>query len=163
VPPMLRVSMGSAEQHLKPHAAPATTARVLFLDRDTSSVEVLAGDLEAAGVETLIAHYPEEVSFFLKTPDARKLTAVVCDVMAFRSDQDLTVLFRTWKQDAPTVSLLLAFKADNGAEAERAQRVPTVLTAGYLPRPLSKTKVAETLTNLNKRSATSTGRMNVKS
>jgi hypothetical protein len=110
----------------------------------------------------LIAHYPEEVGFFLKTPDARKLTAVVCDVMAFRSDQDLTTLFRTWKQDAPGVALLLSFRADHGAEAEKAQRVPTVLTAGYLPRPLEKNKVVETISGLSRKSATGTGRLPAK-
>jgi len=154
VPPMLRVSMSGAERFLEPQQGPPKTARVLFLDRDTSGLESLAGELEAAGLETLIAHYPEEVAFFLKTPDARKLTAVVCDVMAFRSDQDLTALFRAWKQDAPGLALLLSFKADHGAESEKAQRVPTVLTAGYLPRPLEKTRVLETIGNLGKKPAT---------
>jgi hypothetical protein len=162
VPPMLRVSMSSAERFLEPQQGAPKSARALFLDRDTSGLETLAGELEAAGIETLIAHYPEEVSFFLKTPDARKLTAVVCDVMAFRSDQDLTGLFRAWKQDAPTVSLLLSFKADHAAEAEKAQRVPTVLTAGYLPRPLERAKVTETITSIGKRSALGTGRFPAK-
>jgi hypothetical protein len=162
VPPALRVSLSSTERFLAPKQGPAPTARTLFLDRDTAGLEALAAELEAAGIEALVAHYPEEVSFFLKTPDARKLTAVICDVMAFRSDQDLTGLFRAWKQDAPGVSLLLSFKADHAAEAEKAQRVPTVLTAGYLPRPLEKGKVSDTIVNLGKRAATATGRLSAK-
>ena len=163
VPPMLRVSMSGAERFLEPQQGPPRTARVLFLDRDTAGLETLAGELEAAGIDTLIAHYPEEVSFFLKTPDSRGLTALVCDVMAFRSDQDLTTLFRTWKQDAPGLALLLSFKADHGAESEKAQRVPTVLAGGYLPRPLEKTKVIETIVSLGKKSTTGTGRLPIKS
>ncbi len=117
--------------------------RILFLDRDVSSVDRLAGELEAAGVDVLIAHYPEEVGFFLKTPEARRLTAMICDVMAFRGDQNLLELFRSWRSDLPSLSLLLSFRADNPAETEKAQRVPVVLTAGYLTRPLDRQAVLD--------------------
>jgi hypothetical protein len=150
VPPALRIAFSGAEEALavegETQARPTagrTTGRVLFLDRDTAGVERIASELEAAGLEVLIAHYPEEVGFFLKTPDARKLTAMVCDVMAFRGDQNLLDLFRAWRQDQSNLALLLSFKADSAAETEKAQRIPVVLTAGYLTRPLDRQAVLD--------------------
>jgi DNA-binding response OmpR family regulator len=133
----------AAENEGRERPAGRATGRVLFLDRDTTGVEQIAGELEEAGLEVLIAHYPEEVGFFLKTPDARKLTAMVCDVMAFRGDQNLLDLFRTWRQDQSNLALLLSFKADSSAETEKAQRIPVVLTAGYLTRPLDRQAVLD--------------------
>lgn len=160
VPPTLRVAFGDLEGYAKPpevESQPRLVSppapRVLFLDRDTTGIDRLAGELEAAGVEVLVAHYPEEVSFFLKTPEARRLSVVICDVMAFRPDQDLMDLFRQWRQEIPSLALLLSFKADNPSEAERAQRVPVVLTAGYLPRPLERPALLEAITNIRKRQA----------
>ncbi len=91
------------------------------------------------------------MTFFIKTPDARGLSAVVCDVMAFRSDQNLSELFKSWRQDLPSLGLYLTFKADNPTEAEKAQRIPSVLTAGYLPRPLQKESLIEAFHQLGKR------------
>jgi hypothetical protein len=151
VPPTLRVAVGSLEDLLVKHevmraTAPGTRlARVLFLDRDTAGIERLASDLEAGGVDVLIAHYPEEVSFFLKTPDARTLTVGVLDVMSLRGDQDASDMVRLWRQELPHVGWMLSFKPDHPAESERAQRVPVVLTAGYLTRPLEKRSVIDAL------------------
>ena len=156
VPPTLRVAFSSVEEILAAEGnlagRPANRlARVLFLDRDTSSLDQLAGDLESGGIEVLVAHYPEEVGFFLKTPDARRLTAMVCDVKAFRGDQDLLELFRSWRQDAPNLSLLLSFKADNPGETEKAQRIPVVMTAGYLTRPFDRQAVIDAIGTIARR------------
>jgi chromosome segregation ATPase len=151
VPPTLRVAVSSVEELLVKHEAMRATvpgtrlARVLFLDRDTAGIERLASDLEAGGVDVLVAHYPEEVSFFLKTPDARSLTVGVLDVMALRGDQDASDMVRLWRQELPHVGWMLSFKPDHPAESERAQRVPVVLTAGYLTRPLEKRAVIDSL------------------
>ena len=157
VPPTLRVSMAGAE------SAPVRTSlrrptahtgiRVLLLDRDTPGLDALAGDLERAGLEVLVAHYPEEVSFFLKTSEAKRLTAAVCDVMAFRGDSDVIEAFRAWRHDLPGLALFLSFKADNPSEAERARRVPSVLTAGYLKRPLASGPLLDALVALPRRGA----------
>jgi hypothetical protein len=146
VPPNLRISVVDAERLLNPEGAARRTTprpRVLLLDRDTASLGPLAGDLEAAGIEALIAHYPEEVTFFLKTPESRGLTSLVCDVMAFRPDQNLMDLFKAWRQDVPGLAFLLSFRADNPSEAEKAQRIPVTLAAGYLPRPLQRESLVE--------------------
>lgn len=155
VPPTLRVSMAGAESALAEEAGPARPAqmgvRVLLLDRDTPGLDRVAADLEQAGLEVLVAHYPEEVSFFLKTSEAKRLAAAVCDVMAFRGDQDVIEAFRAWRQDLPGLALYLSFKADNPTEAERARRVPSVLTAGYLKRPLDSGVLVEALVALGRR------------
>lgn len=157
VPPTLRVSMAGAESALAHDAGPPRTAqmgiRVLLLDRDAPGLDQLASDLEQAGLEVLVAHYPEEVSFFLKTPEAKRLAAAVCDVMAFRGDQNVIEAFRAWRQDLPGLALFLSFKADNPAEAERARHVPSVLTAGYLKRPLESGPLVEALVALGRRPA----------
>ncbi|HEY7512873.1 MAG TPA: hypothetical protein VIC87_00265, partial [Vicinamibacteria bacterium] len=146
LPPALRVAIAPVEQLLDPEAGPrAKRPRVLFLDRDFTTLGGLAAELEAAGFEVLIAHYPEEVSFFLSTPSAQGLGAIVCDVMALRSDQPLSSLVRSWKDSVPTTRLLLSFKADVTTEAERVQRVPTSLTAGYLRRPLQRDTVVDAI------------------
>jgi len=157
VPPSLRVSMSGVESALaEDRAAGAPQAplgvRVLLLDRDAAGLERLACELEAAGLEVLVAHYPEEVSFFLKTPEARRLAAAVCDVMAFRGDQDVIEAFRAWRQDLSGLALFLSFRADQPTEAERARRVPSVLTAGYLKRPLESGPLVEALIALSRRS-----------
>jgi predicted nucleic acid-binding Zn-ribbon protein len=157
VPPTLRVSMSGAEEALgedgKPAAPPPLGIRVLLLDRDTPGLDTLASELEAAGLDVLVAHYPEEVAFFLKTPEARRLAAAVCDVMAFRADQELAESFRAWRQDLPGLALFISFMADHPTEAERARRVPSPLTAGYLKRPLESGLVVEALVALGRRPA----------
>jgi hypothetical protein len=157
VPPTLRVSMSGAENALaedgRPAARPALGIRVLLLDRDAPGLDALASDLENAGLDVLVAHYPEEVAFFLKTPEAKRLAAAVCDVMAFRADQEVADAFRAWRHDVPGVALFISFMADHPTEAERARRVPSLLTAGYLKRPLESGPVVEALVGLNRRSA----------
>jgi predicted nucleic acid-binding Zn-ribbon protein len=157
VPPTLRVSMSGAEAALgedgKGAARPPLGIRVLLLDRDTPGLDALASDLEAAGLDVLVAHYPEEVAFFLKTPEAKRLAAAVCDVMAFRADQELADSFRAWRQDVPGLALFISFMADHPTEAERARRVPSLLTAGYLKRPLESGPVVEALVALGRRPA----------
>jgi hypothetical protein len=64
---MLRVSMSSAERFLEPQQGAAKTARALFLDRDTSGLEALAGELERPGSRRS-SPLPREVSFFLRLP-----------------------------------------------------------------------------------------------
>jgi hypothetical protein len=98
-----------------------------------------------------VAHYPEEVSFFLQTPEAKRLAAAVCDVMAFRGDQNVIEAFRTWRHDLPGLALFLSFNADSPAEAERARRVPSVLAAGYVKRPLESGPLVESLVALGRR------------
>jgi len=112
--------------------------------------------LETAGLDVLVAHYPEEVAFFLKTPESKRLAAAVCDVMAFRADQEVADAFRAWRQDLPGLALFISFMADRPTEAERARRVPSLLTAGYLKRPLESGPIVEALVALGKRSGVRT-------
>ena len=157
VPPTLRVSFSDAEALLDAGGGvekrqPAS-AQVLLLDRDVPGLHGLARALEDGGLDVLIAHYPEEVGFFLKTAAARRVTALVCDVMAFRQNQDLLETVSAWRRDLPNLPVLLSFKTDTPLEAERARRVPVVLTAGYLPRPLDLRAVVDALAASSKRQA----------
>ena len=153
MPPALRIAIVPLEAIPELGAArpKAGRPRVVFLDRDLTGLDTIAGELETAGLEVLFAHYAEEVGFFLKTPDARGVTALVCDVMAFRPEQDLPELVRAWKHSAPGAGFFLSFKADNRAESERAHRVPTVLAAGYLPRPLRCDAILTGIATIGKR------------
>ena len=154
VPPTVRVSCAEAEALLDPKPpSSARTARILLLDRDAPMLGALATELESEGMDVLIAHHPDEVTLFLKTPDARGLTALVLDVLALRSDENLAELVRGWRRDLPGLPLFLAFRADNATEAERAQRIPSTSTAGYLQRPLQKPAVLDAVTNLIRRAA----------
>jgi chromosome segregation ATPase len=148
VPPTLRIAFSGVEDLFpadKPAAGrPGPVPRLLLLDRDVTSLEPVAADLEQLGIDALLAHYPEEVSFFLKTPDARRLSGVVCDVMAFRSDQDLLDLFRAWRRDLPSLTVVLSFQPEIPTESQRVQRVPA-RTAGSVPRPVSRSAIVEAL------------------
>jgi len=135
VPPMLRIAFGSVEEAFGVSVA-ASATRVLLLDRNVTRLESVAADLEEGGLTPLIAHYPEEISFFLKMPEGDRTTAVICDVMAFRPEQDLLDLFRLWRRDVPSLTIVLCYQADNPAEQERVVGVPT-RTAGRLPMPLT--------------------------
>jgi hypothetical protein len=157
VPPTLRVSFSDAEAVLGAREGvgrrDGATAHVLFLDRDVPGLEALSRALEAGRVEVLIAHYPEEVAFFLKTAASRRVTALVCDVMAFRADQDLLETLGGWRRDLPNLPVILSFKADVPLEAERAQRVPVTLTAGYLPRPMELRALTDALAAITRRTS----------
>jgi hypothetical protein len=135
VPPMLRIAFGSVEEAFGVSVA-ASPTRVLLLDRNVTRLEGVAAELEKGGLTSLIAHYPEEISFFLKMPEGDRTTAIVCDVMAFRPEQDLLDLFRLWRRDVPSLTIVLCYQADNPAEQERVVGVPT-RTAGRLPMPLT--------------------------
>ncbi len=154
VPPTVRVSCAEAESLLDPKpAANASIARILLLDRDAPMLGALAGELESEGMDVLIAHHPDEVTLFLKTPDARGLTALILDVLSLRSDENLAELVRGWRRDLPGLPLFLTFRADNATEAERAQRIPSTSTAGYLQRPLQKAAVLDAVMSLVRRAA----------
>jgi len=56
--------------------------------------------------------------------------------MAFRPEQDLLDLFRLWRRDVPSLTIVLSYQPDNPAEQERVVGVPT-RTAGRLPMPLT--------------------------
>ena len=152
LPPTVRVWVGEAESLLdaKP-ARDAQLGRILLLDRDAPMLSTLAGELEQAGLDVLIAHHPDEVALFLKTPDAQGLTALVLDVLALRPDQNLAELVRAWRHDQPGLAVFLTFRADNSTESERAQRLPSTATAGYLPRPLQKKALLDAVATLSRR------------
>jgi hypothetical protein len=118
---------------------------VALLDRDAASVESLVDELESEGLDIKIANYPEELALLMKTPAARTLDVVVCDVLAFRPDQTVAGLFRGWQKDRPGLAFFLSFNMEDAAEAERAKRVPMSLTAGRLPRPIPATELVEKL------------------
>jgi len=154
VPPTVRVSCAEAEALLDPNPSTnAKTARILLLDRDAPMLGALAGELEKEGLDVLIAHHPAEVTLFLKTPDAKGLTALILDVLALRSDENLAELVRGWRRDLPGLPLFLTFRADNATETEKAQRIPSTSTAGYLQRPLQKATLLDAVTTLVKRNA----------
>jgi hypothetical protein len=152
VPPALRVSIEEAASLVEvPGERPAPWLRVALLDRDAVGLENLAAELEAAGIDVRLANHPEEVALLLKTPDARELSAAVCDVMAFRPDQNVAGLFRSWDKDRPGLAFYLTYDAGNPAEADRARRVPTSLTVGHIPRPFPSARLIESLETLARR------------
>ncbi len=154
VPPTVRVSFGEAESLLE-IARPEgeRVGRILLLDRDAPVIGPFAAELERAGLDVLVAHHADEVTLFLKTPDARGLTALVLDVMALRSDQSITDFVRNWRHDLPGLPLFLTFRSDSTAETDRAQRLPSTATAGFFPRPLQAPAVVEAITTLARRAA----------
>lgn len=152
VPAGLRVAMGEAEAMAGEAAErPKTRLHVVLLDRDAVSLEPLAAELEQAGLGVQIANHPEEMTLLMKTPDGRKVHAAVCDVLAFRPDQNVAGLFRAWEKDRPGLALFLSFGADSATEVERAQRVPLSLTAGRFRRPLNRPDLLELLEPLARR------------
>ena len=62
-------------------------------------------------------------------------------------------LVRGWRRDLPSLAIFLTFRRDNPSEAERAQRLPSSTTAGYIPRPLAKAPLFEAVTSLARRAA----------
>jgi uncharacterized coiled-coil DUF342 family protein len=145
LPPAVRVSMQEAAG---PDEVRRARAAAALLDRDVLSLEAVADALESAGVDARIASHPEELALLLRTAEAANLGAVVCDVMAFRPDQNVAGLIRAWDRDRPGLAYFLSFDADNAAEVERARRIPTSIIAGHLPRPLAPARLVETLDTL---------------
>ncbi len=151
LPPFLRVAVQEAEAALgEKDARPDRWARVAVLDRDTAGLEPLAAELEAAGLDVKIASHPEELALLLKTPEGRELDAAICDVLAFRPDQNVAGIFRGWDKDRPGLALYLTFGPDSPPEVERAQRVPQSLTKGRFQRPLKRRDLMEMLEPLRR-------------
>jgi hypothetical protein len=137
LPPPLRVAAQEAEVAAgAKDEGKETWARVVILDRDTPALEPLAGQLESAGLEVKMASHPEEIALLLKTPEGRELDAAICDILAFRPDQNVAGIFRGWEKDHSGLALYVSFSRDSPPEVERAQRVPHSLTKGRFQRPL---------------------------
>jgi hypothetical protein len=152
VPPGLRLSMKEGESLVaEGDEGPERWFRVALLDRDASSLEPLAAELEEAGLEVKIASYPEELALLMKTPEAKEIDALICDILAFRPDQTVAGLFRGWAKDRPGLRFFLSFSSDDPAEAERASRVPSSLTAGRFSRPIPGAELLEKLKVLSGR------------
>jgi hypothetical protein len=147
LPPEVRVSAQEAQALLSPAGEDrkAPRMRVALLDRDAGSLAALADELEQNGIDVKVASHPEELALLLKTPEGRGLNAAVCDVLAFRPDQNVAGIFRSWEKDRPGLGLFLSFAPDSTAEVERAQRVPASLTAGRFQRPLKRPELVEML------------------
>jgi hypothetical protein len=151
LPPPLRVAAQEAEAAAGAKDERAERwARIVVLDRDTPALEALAGQLESAGLDVKIASHPEELALLLKTPDGREVDAAICDVLAFRPDQNVAGIFRGWEKDRPGLALYLSFSRDSPPEVERAQRVPLSLTRGRFQRPLNWTELMEMLEPLRR-------------
>ena len=148
VPPTLRVAFSGLEEMVGATLPRASRAggrmRLLLLDRNITRLETVATEMEAQGLEPLLAHYPEEVAFFLKTPEGTRTSAVVCDVMAFRPEQDLPDLFRAWRREVPGLAVVLTYQAESPIEEERIARVPQ-RAAGRLPMPPTTEGVLEAI------------------
>ena len=151
VPPMLRVSIEDVAALANPEPRPARRLGIALLDRDVVSLEPVASELEAGGIEVRLAHQPEELALLLKSPDASAVDAIVCDVMSFRPDQNVAGLLRGWDKDRPGLVSYLSYDGQSPVELERARRTPMSLTAGHIQRPLTGARLAETLDNLARR------------
>jgi hypothetical protein len=153
LPPAVRVAMQEAEAAAGRASSerPAPWIRIALLDREAASMEPLAEEIEAAGLDVKLASHPEELALLLKTPEGRELNAAICDVLAFRPDQNVAGLFRSWEKDRPGLAFFLSFSPDVPAETERAQRVPLSLTAGRFRRPLTRPSLLELLEPLAKK------------
>jgi hypothetical protein len=151
VPPMLRVSIEDVAALASSDPRPARRLSIALLDRDVVSLEPVAAELEAVGIEVRLAHQPEELALLFKSPDARGVDAIVCDVMSFRPDQNVSGLLRGWDKDRPGLVAYLSYDMQSPVELERARRTPMSLTAGHIPRPLTGARLGETLDNLAKR------------
>lgn len=147
LPATVRVSL----QEVAGGDRPAGRLRVVFLDRDLVALEPAAETLEVAGVEVRLASHPEELALLLRTAEAGALDAVVCDVMAFRPDQNVAGMIRAWDKDRPGLAYFLSYDLESGAEVERARRIPMSLTAGSLARPLAPPRLLEAFENLARR------------
>jgi hypothetical protein len=151
VPPMLRVSIEEVATLASREEKPARRHGIALLDRDVVGLEALAAELEQAGIEVRLANQPEELALLLRTPDAGSIDAVVCDVMCYRPDQNVAGILRAWDKDRPGLAFFLSYDAQSPVELERARRTPMSLTAGHIQRPLTGSRLAETLENLAKR------------
>ena len=148
VPPTLKVWLDAVSERLEGEAAPKRgprATRLLLLDRDPLSLEALAQDLEQHGAHVLVAHYADEAALFVKTPEARTLTALMADVMAFKNDQEMVERFKAWRADLPQATLLVSYRADNSIEAGRARQLPGSLQAVNVARTIGGEALLEVL------------------
>jgi hypothetical protein len=125
-----------------PRAAPWLS--VVLLDREAPAPVALADALEAAGVRVRLAREPEELGLLLRDPAAADLEVAICDIAAFRPDQNAAGLIRTWEKDKPGLEFYISRGADP-AEVDKARRVPQSLLAGHVPRPIQAAALLETL------------------
>jgi hypothetical protein len=151
VPPMLRVSIEEVAALASPEPRPARRLGVALLDRDVVSLEPVAAELEASGIEVRLANQPEELSLLLRSPDAAAVDALVCDVMSFRPDQNVAGILRHWDKYRDGLVFYLSYDPQSPAELERARRTPMSLTAGHIPRPLAGARLAEAFDILAKK------------
>jgi len=151
IPPMLRVSMEEVAALASREEKPERRHGIALLDRDVVALETVAAELEQAGIEVRLANQPEELALLLRTADSSGVDAVICDVMCYRPDQNVAGILRAWDKDRPGLSFFLSYDAQSPVELERARRTPMSLTAGHIQRPLTASRLAETLENLAKR------------
>jgi len=145
VAPTLKVAADTLESEAELELPKGKGLKLLFLDRDPLSIEPLVQDLEQHGVDVLIAHFPEEVAFFLRTPEAKTLGGLVADAMAFRSDQDMIERYKAWRHELAGVPLVVSYRADQPIEAERARQVPSSAGAIHVARTVGREALLETL------------------
>ena len=127
--------------------------RIAILDRDLGGLGPLAAELEAGGVDVRVANYAEELGILLKTPAGREVAIAICDVMAFRPEQNVPALLNGWERDRPGLVFYLSCGGDSAVELERARRVPTALVAGQLARPLVAARLLEAVDAVFRRMA----------
>ena len=152
VPAGLRLALEDVSAALEPEAPrQVPRSRIVILDRDLGGPESLAAELEAAGLDVRVANYPEELALLLRTPASKDIAAAICDVMAFRPDQNVAGLLRSWEKDRPGLAFFLSYDAESSVELERSRRVPPSLTAGHLLRPLPAARVIEAMDALARR------------
>ncbi|HXY38846.1 MAG TPA: hypothetical protein VEQ10_04205, partial [Vicinamibacteria bacterium] len=125
VPAGLRLHLEEVAARVSPQPRPeGAWLKIAILDRDLGGLEPLAASLEALGLDVRVANYPEELALLLRTPAAREIGAAVCDVMAFRPDQNVAGLFRSWDKERPGLPLFLSYDPESPVELERAKRIP---------------------------------------
>lgn len=134
VPRALRAALEQAAPTPQNSERPEAWLRIAVLDRDPLGPESLVAELEDAGLHVWVANHPEELAILVRTADV--LHVAVCDVMAFRPDQNVAGLLRSWEKDRPGLQFYLSRDQGVPAEVERARRIPMSLLAGQLQRPI---------------------------
>jgi len=154
VPSGLRLQLEEVAARVSPQPrAEGAWLKIAILDRDLGGLEPLAASLEALGLDVRVANYPEELGLLLRTPAAREIGAAVCDVMAFRPDQNVAGLLRSWDKERPGLPVFLSYDPESPVELERAKRIPSSLLAGQVSRPIASARLVEILQLLARRQA----------
>jgi len=139
----LRSSLLRAPGATSAHSS-APWLSVVLLDRDAPPPTALVHALEAAGVRARLAREPEELGLLVRDASAADLDVAICDIAAFRPDQNVAGLIRGWEKDRPGLAFYLSRGADP-AEVDKARRVPQSLLAGHVQRPIQSAALLETL------------------